>query len=203
MFIVGITGGIGSGKTAVSDRFEEKGITVVDADICSRVVVEPGRPALKSISEHFGKEILNTDGTLDRAKLREIIFKDSDAKQWLEALLHPLIGEELINQLNSASSDYVILASPLLIESGQNLLCDKVIVVDVPEILQVERTVNRDNNSIDQVKKIIASQASREQRLEKASDVIVNDQGLDHLDREVERLHKQYITDAKEKTHAV
>lgn len=203
MFIVGITGGIGSGKTAVSDRFEEKGITVVDADVCSRVVVEPGRPALKQIKERFGDAILNNDGTLDRAKLREIIFKNTDAKQWIENLLHPLIGEELITQLNNASSQYVILASPLLIESGQNLMCDKVVVVDVPEEIQIERTSKRDNNSIEQVKSIIASQASREQRLEKATDIIINDQGLDHLDNEVERLNQQYLKQAKGKFNAV
>jgi dephospho-CoA kinase len=203
MFIVGITGGIGSGKTAVSDRFGEKGIAVVDADICSRVVVEPGRPALAEIAKRFGEEILSSDGSLDRAKLREIIFHDGEAKQWLEALLHPLIGEELMNQLNAATSEYVVLASPLLVEAGQNLLCDKVLVVDVPEDLQIERTAKRDNNSVEQVKKIIASQASREQRLQSASDVIVNDQGLDHLDNEVARLHQQYLEQAREKAHAV
>ncbi|NRB40923.1 MAG: dephospho-CoA kinase [Pseudomonadales bacterium] len=199
MFVLGITGGIGSGKTAVSDRFQDLGITIVDADLCSRVVVEKGRPALNQIAEHFGNEILSADGELDRATLRTKIFSNPDDKKWLESLLHPLIGEEVFAQLAAAQSDYVILASPLLVESQQNLICDKTLVVDVPVEVQIERTCARDNNDAAQVQNIINSQANRETRLAAASDVIENSQGFDHLDMEVTRLHKHYTELALEK----
>ena len=198
-FIVGLTGGIGSGKTAVSDRFEKLGIRVVDADLCSRVVVEPGRPALAKIAEHFGADILQADGTLNRAALRLKIFADADEKKWLESLLHPLIAEETFHQLAAADSAYVILASPLLIESQQNLICDRVLVVDVPKEIQLQRTMQRDNNDAETVKSIMANQASREQRLGKADDVIENTQGLDFLDKEIARLHQHYLQLAAKK----
>ena len=193
MYTVGLTGGIGSGKTAVSDRFEAKGITIVDADLCSRAVVEKGRPALKTIHRHFGDNILTTNGELDRAALRQRIFADPDEKQWLESLLHPLIGEEVLNQLAAADGPYVMLVSPLLIESGQNALCDRVLVVDVPEKLQIERTMQRDANDEAQVRRIMQSQADRQARLAKADDVIENIHGLDYLDQCVDKLHKQYL----------
>ncbi len=203
MYILGITGGIGSGKTAVSDRFQEYGIDVIDADLLSRVVVEKGRPALNKIAEHFGESILTPDGELNRAELRSRIFKDPEEKQWLENLLHPLIGEELMNQLAAASSEYVILASPLLTESGQDALCDAVVVVDVPESVQLERTVKRDDNDAEQVQRIIASQASRETRLSKASHIIENTQGFEYLDQEVSRLHDFFKTQAATKANSI
>lgn len=199
MYIVGLTGGIGSGKTAVSDRFQDKDITIVDADVCARVVVEPGRPALQSIWEHFGNDILEDNGELDRAALRQRIFSNADEKKWLESLLHPLIAEEVFSQLGSAQSIYVMLVSPLLIESQQNLICDRVLVVDVPEDTQVERTMKRDDNNAEQVRNIIKTQASREKRLEVASDVIENTQGLDYLDQCVDNLHASYVKFAEEK----
>ncbi|CAA0083954.1 Dephospho-CoA kinase [BD1-7 clade bacterium] len=202
MFVLGLTGGIGSGKTAVSDRFETYGIDVIDADLCSRVVVEKGRPALTQIAEHFGSDILLPSGELDRAELRTRIFADPNEKQWLESLLHPLIGEEVFNQICAAKSPYAILASPLLVESGQNAICDSVVVVDVPEALQIERTCKRDENDEAQVKRIMASQASREDRLKHADNVIENTAGLDHLDHEVERLHAIYLEKAAEKSVA-
>ena len=204
MFVLGISGGIGSGKTAVSDRFQDLGITVVDADLCSRVVVEKGRPALTQISEHFGQEILSADGELDRASLREKIFSNPEEKKWLESLLHPLIGEEVFFQLGAAKSEYVILASPLLVESQQNLICDKVLVVDVPVDIQIQRTCARDDNDEAQVRNIIATQADRETRLAAASDVIENTQGFDFLDAEVKRLNQHYLELAAEKNqHAI
>ncbi|MEL7401638.1 MAG: dephospho-CoA kinase, partial [Pseudomonadota bacterium] len=127
--IVGLTGGIGSGKTAASDHFESLGITVVDADLASRVVVEKGRPALEQIANHFGSDFITDDGELNRARLREEIFASPEAKQWLETLLHPLIREEIQSQLQSAQSDYVILVSPLLIETDQHLLADRVLLI--------------------------------------------------------------------------
>lgn len=192
-FVVGVTGGIGSGKTAVSDRFAELGIVVVDADVASRVIVEPGRPALAKIAEHFGSDILQTDGTLDRAKLRTAVFKDPAERKWLEALTHPLIREEILSGLRNATSPYALLVSPLLVESGQNQLTQRVLVVDVPEELQLQRTVKRDNNSPDQVKAIMAAQASRQQRLDSADDVIVNDGSLEQLHQQVDTLHQKYL----------
>lgn len=198
MFIVGITGGIGSGKTAVSDRFEALHICVVDADLCSRIVVEKGRPALAHIAEHFGNDVLNSNDELDRTLLRKKIFDEPHERKWLENLLHPLIREELMRQLNHATSPYVILVSPLLIESQQYLMCNEVIVVDVPVEIQIERTMTRDNNDEAQVKNIITVQASRETRLKHATKVIKNTQGLDYLDTQVTQLHSLFLQQANE-----
>ncbi len=192
-FTVGLTGGIGSGKSAVSSRFENLGIRVVDADVASRVVVEPGRPALAAIEEHFGPEVIAPDGTLDRAALRKRVFQDAAERRWLEALTHPLINACIREALASADSPYAILAHPLLVETGQTGICQRVLVVDVPEELQVERTMARDNNPEAQVRAIMAAQASREERLAAADDVIVNDRDLAHLDAEVARLHALYL----------
>ncbi len=193
-FIVGLTGGIGSGKSAAADCFRSLGITVVDADICARVVVEPNKPALKTIAGHFGQEIIQADGALDRAALRQKIFADETERKWLEALLHPLIFEEMWTQLHSATSPYAILESPLLVEAGQQVICQRTLVIDAPEALQLARATARDNNSAAQVKAIMAAQASREQRLAKADDVIVNDRDLTHLHTQVEVLHQQYLS---------
>ncbi len=193
-YVVGLTGGIGSGKTAVSDRFKVLGITVVDADVASRVVVEPGRPALQRIAEHFGSDILLDNGQLNRAELRKRIFQDETERLWLEGLLHPLIRQEIMDGLNNASSPYALLVSPLLIESGQSKFTRRVLVVDVPEELQLSRTVARDNNSADQVKAIMSAQASREQRLQHADDVIVNDGSLEQLHQKVQELHEKYLS---------
>lgn len=192
-YIVGLTGGIGSGKSAAAERFRALGITVVDADVCARIVVEPNKPALKTIAEHFGSEILQADGTLDRAALRQKIFADEAERKWLEALLHPLIFEEMWSQLQSAPSPYAILESPLLIEAGQHAICQRTLVVDAPEALQLARAMSRDNNSAEQVKAIMATQATREQRLAKADDVILNDKDIHSLTQAVDQLHQSYL----------
>ena len=199
MLIIGLTGGIGSGKTAVSDRFSDLGINIVDADIAARTVVSKGQPALSAIAQRFGSQVLLDDnnplaGELDRSALRNIIFNDVNERKWLEQLTHPLIREEILLGINATQSAYCILASPLLIESGQALLCQRILVVDVPESLQLSRTMLRDNNSETQVKAIICAQISRAQRLKQADDVICNDQTLSNLDRQVERLHQQYLS---------
>ena len=194
MFVVGVTGGIGSGKSAATDHFEALGIEVVDADIASRTIVQAGKPALVSIAQHFGDSILLFDGTLNRAALREKVFSEPAKRQWLEQLTHPLIREEITAGLESATSAYTILSSPLLIESTQSALCSRILVIDATEQLQLNRTVFRDNNSESQVKSIIAAQISREERLNHADDVILNDQSLSTLQGEVERLHQQYLT---------
>lgn len=193
MFVVGVTGGIGSGKTTATDHFASLGIDIVDADIASRVVVEPGKPALHAIAEHFGPDILHPDGQLNRAELRQRIFLDSDEKLWLEALLHPRIAEEINQSLHNASSPYVIFVSPLMVESGQKKLCDRLLVIDVPEELQIHRTTARDSNDREQVERIMASQASRTDRLKYADDIIENHGDVDALQRQVEALHQQYL----------
>jgi len=192
-YVVGLTGGIGSGKSAVSERFAGLGIKVVDADLASRVVVEPGQPALKKIAEHFGAELITTDGTLNRALLRQKVFADEAERRWLEGLLHPLINAWIRQELESASSPYAILAHPILVETGQTRICNRVLVVDVPEEVQLRRTMARDGNTEEQVRNIMAAQATREQRLLAADDVIENDNDLEHLDREVARLHAEYL----------
>lgn len=193
MFVVGITGGIGSGKSAVSDSFAELDIKVVDADIASRVIVEPGQPALEKIASHFGASLIQNDGSLNRRALRELIFSDELKRKWLESLLHPLIGEFLRSELALASSDYAILVSPLLIESGQAQLTHRILIVDVPVNVQIERVMQRDNNTKAQVLAIIDAQTSREERLKKADDVIVNDGSISELKTQVQLLHDQYI----------
>jgi dephospho-CoA kinase len=197
MYVVGLTGGIGSGKTAVSDHLKALGITVVDADIVSRQVVEPGTEALLQIQKHFGDNIINTDRVLDRAKLREIIFHNPSEKTWLEQLLHPLIGAETFRQIEAANGPYVLYVTPLLTESGQHEMCDDVIVVDVAEQTQIERTTVRDSNSEKTVKAIIASQANRQERLKIATHVINNDSTLADLLATTESVHQQLLINTK------
>jgi len=196
--IVGLTGGIGSGKSAVSERFVAKGITVVDADYASRVVVEKGQPALASIAEHFGAEILQEDGTLNRAMLREKIFAEPAERKWLETLLHPLINQYIFSELAAATTPYAILENPLLFETGQSERCDRILVVDVPVELQVHRVMARDNNPEEQVRAIIKAQIPREDRLPTADDAGGNDSDLAHLDAETSRLHQSYLALAED-----
>lgn len=193
--IIGLTGGIGSGKTAVSDSFEALGITIVDADLASRVVVEKGKPSLGSIEEHFGNEILTPEGELDRAKLREIIFNSDSEKQWLESLLHPAIANQIQEELSSSKSPYTILVSPLLFETNQKEFCSKVLVVDVPVETQVSRTLERDGVSEEQVNSIINSQIDREKRLELADEVIFNNGSLADLQEAVRELHHKFLSE--------
>lgn len=203
-FVIGLTGGIGSGKSEVSRRFEDIGIAVVDADIVARQIVEPNTPALRQISEHFGNSILMENGALDRAQLRTIIFSHPEEKKWLENLLHPLIRESIVQQLNVAESPcgdhkspYAILSSPLLLETTQYQLVNRTLVVDAPEELQLARACARDSNNKDQIKAIMATQLSRLARKARADDIIDNSNTLTEIDRQVERLHSHYLTLAK------
>ena len=193
-WILGLTGGIGSGKSAAAEHFAALGVHVVDADHAARWVVEPGRPALAKIAEHFGDAVLHADGQLDRSALLSLIFSDPELRRWLEALLHPLIREEIALNLAQAKSPYAILVSPLLIESGQYATTQRVLVIDAPQALQIERTLLRDNTSEQQVQAILKAQASREERLSHADDILVNDSDLKTLQTEVERLHHFYLT---------
>lgn len=193
-WILGLTGGIGSGKSAVAQCFIDQGVHLVDADQAARWVVEPGRPALSKIVERFGSGILQADGQLDRSALRTRIFANAEDRRWLETLLHPLIGQEIMQYLARAESPYAILVSPLLIESGQHKLTQRVLVVDAPEQLQIQRTIARDHSSEEQVQAILQAQASRTERLKHAHDVLLNDRDLSWLQAEVERLHNFYLT---------
>ena len=193
-WILGLTGGIGSGKSAAAEHFAALGVHVVDADDAARWVVEPGRPALDRIVQHFGDGVLQADKQLNRGALRSLIFSDPQQRRWLEALLHPLIREEIAHSLAQAQSPYAILVSPLLIESGQHATTQRVLVIDAPQALQIQRTLRRDNTSEAQVQAILNAQASREERLRHADDVLVNDTDLKTLKTEVERLHHFYLT---------
>ena len=195
-YVVGITGGIGSGKSAVTARLENQGITVVDADVVARVIVEPGRPALDAIALHFGSDILLPDGNLDRAALRRRVFADAPQRIWLEKLTHPLIAEEIVAQLAVSKSPYTLLSSPLLLETAQSALTQCIVVVDVPEELQISRTMSRDSNDEDQVRRIIGAQMKREQRLKLANIVIDNSTTLAALNRAVDALHDQLLLKA-------
>ena len=195
--VIGVTGGIGSGKSAVTARFEQLGIAVVDADVAARVIVEPGGTALTAIADHFGHDILMADGSLDRAALRLRVFAEADERLWLEQLTHPLIGEEIRRQLAAASSPYSILSSPLLLETQQRELVDCVVVVDVPEEMQLQRAAMRDANSEEQIRRIMAAQMQREQRLELADIVIDNSRPLSELDGVANELHKEFLLRAE------
>jgi len=193
-WILGLTGGIGSGKSAVAEQFGRLGVHWVDADHAARWVVEPGKPALQRIVEHFGDAVLTPTGELNRAALRAQVFGNADERKWLEQLLHPLIRQEIAEHLARAQSPYSILVSPLLIEAGQYRQTNRVLVVDVPESLQVQRAMRRDQSSEAQIRAILSAQASREDRLRHADDVLVNDRDLAWLEAEVHRLHDFYLT---------
>lgn len=195
--IVGVTGGIGSGKSAVMERFQARGIEAVDADDMARVVVEPGQPALDKIAGHFGSDMLTGEGELNRPALRATIFSDPDAKRWLEGLLHPLINKALSERLAAAQSPYALLVSPLLFETSQDALVDRVLVVDAPEALQLARASQRDGADPKQIEAIMATQMNREDRLAKADDVIVNHGSMTELEQRVAALHEHYRRQAR------
>ncbi len=192
--VIGLTGGIGSGKTAVSDLFAKKGIDIIDADVVARQVVEPGSEALLKIADKFGEQSILSDGSLNRPFIRQLVFADKSNKQWIDDLLHPLIRAVMNQQIKQAQSPYCILAVPLLVENGMNKMVDRVLVVDVDEHTQLQRASARDGQSKEQVQKIINAQASRKERLHLADDTIDNSATLDELIPQVERLHKQYLS---------
>ena len=193
VYTVALTGGIGSGKSTIADNFSRLGITVVDADVIARQVVEPGQPALRIISDHFGDEILLPDGTLNRRALRAKIFSSAEEKKWLNALLHPLIHQRTQAEINQALSPYVLWVVPLLIENNLQQKADRVLVVDVSPEVQIARTIARDKVSREHVLQILAAQATREARLSAADDVINNDGGTVQVAAHVDRLHRQYL----------
>ncbi|QYJ86581.1 dephospho-CoA kinase [Shewanella mesophila] len=192
-FVVGLTGGIGSGKTTVANLFADLGITLVDADIVSRQVVAKDSLGLARIAEHFGQNILLKNGQLNRAALRERIFSTPSEREWLNDLLHPMIREEMLDQLKKATSPYAILVVPLLFENGLDRLVNCTLVVDISPELQTRRTMDRDSVSAEQVQNIIASQTSRAEKLAKADDVIDNQGTVSALKSKVALLHNKYL----------
>ncbi|TFH91433.1 dephospho-CoA kinase [Vibrio ouci] len=192
--VIGLTGGIASGKTTVANLFnQEFGIEIVDADIVARQVVEPGTPGLNAISEQFGDQVIQKDGTLDRAQLREIIFSQPESKTWLNQLLHPMIRTQMLDELIKVQSAYALLVIPLMVENNLQSLADKILVVDVDEETQIQRTVERDKVDASQAKSILASQASREQRLAIADYVIKNDTKNQKLLPQITELHQKFL----------
>ncbi|OEF24967.1 dephospho-CoA kinase [Vibrio rumoiensis] len=197
--IVGLTGGIGSGKTTIANIFQQEfSIDIVDADVVAREVVEPGTPGLLAISQHFGESILTPQGELDRAQLRDRIFSQSQEKQWVNDLLHPLIRQRIDLLLSQTTSPYALLVVPLLIENNWQKNIDRLLVVDVSPDTQISRTSQRDHVPESQVRAILAAQASREERLKHADDVINNDAPLNdgrkqQIFSKITELHKKYL----------
>ena len=191
---VGLTGGIASGKTAVSDRFARLGVPVIDTDLIAREVVQPGQPSLAKVVAAFGHDIVDDAGQLRRRRLREIIFSDPEKQDLLEGILHPAIRAETRNRVHRVEAPYCIVVIPLLAESGQFDWLDRVLVVDVPEDLQVERLMRRDGVDQARARASLAAQATREDRLRIADDVIDNSGEVDSLDAKVAELHQKYLS---------
>lgn len=192
-FVVGLTGGIGSGKTAATDLFKQRGIDIVDADEVARDVVALGSEGLSKITERFGPTTLLEDGSLNRAALREKVFAHSEEKNWLNGLLHPLIRTRMQQLISESSSPYCILSVPLLVENKLTEMCNYVVVVDCPETMQLERALKRDGSSAETIKSIMASQASREERIKAADKVLDNSTTLSALEDQVSKLHEMLL----------
>jgi dephospho-CoA kinase len=192
MLKIGLTGGIGSGKTTVTQLFAEFGVPIIDADVIAHQLSQPGQSALYLIEKTFGQEMLNVDGCLNRGKLRDLIFSESDKKKQLEAIFHPLVYAEITQQITQLKAAYCIISIPLLIETGKIDLLDRILVVDCPLEMQIERVKSRNQLTETQVSAIIATQATREQRLAIADDVIDNSKSSSSLAEQVKKLHNLY-----------
>ena len=201
-YIIGLTGGIGSGKTTVANAFLALGVDIIDADIIAREVVQKGSPALEKITEHFGAQYILKNGELDRALLRQKVFSNNDAKIWLNELLHPLIRDRIVSQAKACQKPYCIIVAPLLIENGLTDMVDRVLVIDVKASTQLARTTARDNNTVNQVQAIMDSQVSRKIRQTHADDLLNNDDcTLAKIAESVARLHLQYLSLAMQHSH--
>jgi dephospho-CoA kinase len=190
---IGLTGGIASGKSTVAQRFAEVGVPVIDADVAARDVVARGTPGLAQVIERFGPGVVAENGELDRRALRQLIFKHQGARQDLEAILHPLIREAMDRSVDAAAGPYVVMAIPLLVESGSRDRVDRILVVDVDEAVQLQRLQSRDGGSLEEARAILASQASRAARLTAADDVLLNSGTVTDLRQSVDRLHERYL----------
>lgn len=193
MLVIGLTGGIGSGKSTIASIFSDFGIEVVNADQIAREVVEPGSEALAAIADHFGNDILLVDGSLDRNSLRRIVFADAEERLWLEQLTHPLIAKLIKQRILSSSAPYTILESPLLLETSQKDFVDRVLVVDIDEATQLERTLARDGGKEETIQAIIDSQLPRAKRLEGADDVVDNSADVAAVRERINQLHTKYL----------
>jgi dephospho-CoA kinase len=198
---IGLTGGIASGKSMIADLFAARGVPVIDTDVIAREVVQPGEPALADIEREFGRDVLDADGRLDRRRLRELIFADDARRTALEAILHPRIRDAAILQSVMAGGDYQVIVVPLLVESPMRQFMDRILVVDCSEEAQLERLRKRDTESEEQARRIIAAQASREERLAIADDIIDNEGPKDEAESQVERLHRLYLDLARKRKH--
>jgi dephospho-CoA kinase len=194
MLVIGLTGGMGSGKSTVAHLFEKKGIKIIDADQLARSLTQPGCEAFNKITAHFDNTILLPDGTLNRKRLRTIIFKDTSQRVWLEQLLHPLIRIEMQREVESAQSPYCIIVIPLLFETKPNPIINRILVVDATEEQQLKRIQQRDQSTLEEAKAILQSQVSREYRLANAIDIIHNNGSIDDLHQAVDTLHNRYLT---------
>jgi len=193
MMIIGLTGGIGCGKSTVADMFAELDVPVIDTDVIARILVKRGQPALDEIIKCFGRSILLENSALDRKKLAQITFNNGQSRKQLEAILHPKIRQTMLDQIKSLSSPYVIAVIPLLFETGQNQLVDRILVVDCPETIQQERVRSRDNRDDQQIQNIISAQTSREIKLASADDIIDNQGDINDLRPQIAELHKKYL----------
>lgn len=193
MLVIGLTGGIGSGKTTVADCFARLGVPIIDTDELARELVQSGQPALDEITQQFGNEILNNDGTLNRRKLRQLVFSAAAARRKLESILHPRIRSAVKSQIKSLSSPYCIVVIPLLFESGQADLVHRILVIDCEEQQQIQRATKRDAVELENIQAIMASQVSRQTRLDKADDIIHNNTAPEDLEPQIKHLHQQYL----------
>jgi len=191
--IVGLTGGIGSGKSAAANFFQNEGITVIDADHLAREVIEQDTPGFKSIVDYFGSDVIGDDGSVDRDKLRKVVFNNNEKKKVLESITHPLVGELMAKKIATAKSPYSIIMVPLIFETNTMSAYDRILVIDCDPALQLKRATSRDNNSDELIQKIIDSQCSREQRLSIANDVIPNNDSLENLESRSIVMHKFYL----------
>ena len=201
-YIVGLTGGIGSGKSTIAELFAKQGVPIIDADVVARQVVEKGSPLLAQIADYFGAQILTESGELDRAALRQIVFADPAKKTWLNQLLHPAIREEMLKQLHVVNAPYALWVVPLLIENKLTEFCDRVLVIDVSPEVQLKRTLARDQSNEETIKNIIQSQVDRRTRLSYADDVIDNSQPFEsatELAHIIKELHQHYLKLANQK----
>ena len=197
MFTIGLTGGIGSGKSTVANLFSDLGVPVYDTDAIAREIVEPGQPALKEIIDSFGEKVIHADGTLDRQKLKQLVFDDDQARLQLESILHPRIKEELLRKIATGKTAYCVAVIPLLMEKKWQALVDRILVVDVSEQTQIVRATQRDQLPESMVRKILASQVDRQTRLALADDIINNNDEPEALKAQVNKLHEKYLAMAK------
>lgn len=198
MLVIGLTGGIASGKSAAADRFAAHGVPVIDTDLLAREVVEPGTRGLEAVRRAFGDAVIGPDGALDRRRLRERIFADEEARTRLNAIIHPLIGELIRQRLAALTAPYAILVVPLLVEGGLSRQVDRILVIDVAEDTQIHRVMARDAVSREQAAAVLRAQASRDERLGRADDVITNDGSMEALNAAVDTLHERYLALARQ-----